>query len=65
MHAENGCVVFLSSKRHLTSPSDPLDRDLSATERAEVVGFFEDLLTTGHTVREALQGIETVWRDHT
>lgn len=65
MHAENGRVVLLSSKRQLTSPSDPLDRELSASELAEVVGYFEDLLTTGHTVREALQGIETVWRDHT
>lgn len=42
----------------------PLDRVLTSKERAELVGYFEDLLLTGHTPRQAIAGLTGVWADH-
>lgn len=46
------------------SNNEALNVVLEEEEISEIVEFFEILLSTGHTVREALQGIESVWAQH-
>lgn len=41
----------------------PLDRVLTSSERAELVGYFDDLLLTGHTPRQAIEGLTGVWAE--
>ena len=50
--------------RQLLRPEDPLDWELTDAQQEEVVAYFSDLLYTGHTVRQALDAIQTVWADH-
>lgn len=42
-------------------PSNPLDWRLSRAEAHQLTSFIEDLLFTGHTPREVVQGIQEVW----
>lgn len=45
----------------LERPESPLDWVLSNGEARQLTSFVEDLLFTGHTPRQVLQGIREVW----
>lgn len=40
-----------------------LSRELGPEERATLMDYFADLIETGHSAREAITAIETVWAD--
>ena len=40
-----------------------LGRVLDAASGLDLIHYFGDLLESGHTVREAITAIETVWAD--